>query len=226
MSAPALFAAGLSTSLAVILKCLYKKNDFEDHVFQVLVVGSTNPCKVNAVRSTLKQCYPRLVNEVRGCKVDTGVNDQPMSLEETIKGAKNRAEAVFKATAAEKGGVLCVGIESGVFKADDRFFDVCVCSTYDGERHSLGFSSSFEIPPMVAKFLQPPHRQSLAEACNSSKITTNSDIGQAEGCIGVVSRSNITRTGYTIQAVMTSLMAADPGWYPSQVPERGFLQVN
>ena len=221
MISPAVLGVGISTSLVVLLQCVRNKSEVR-HEFELMIVGSTNPCKVNAVIESLQK-YPKLVKDVKGCKVDTGVDEQPMTLEETIKGAKNRAEAVFKSNHI-KGRILCVGIESGVFQAADRFFDVCVCSTYDGIRHSIGFSSSFEIPPGVAKFLGAPHNMSLAEACNSGQITTNSNIGQAEGCIGVVSRGNVTRTDYTVQAVLTSFMAADPGWYPSQLPEIGFTK--
>ena len=52
----------------------------------VLAVGTTNAGKVDAVRRAL-EVYSRLsAFEVRPAKVESGVSDQPASLEETTQG--------------------------------------------------------------------------------------------------------------------------------------------
>ena len=57
-----------------------------------LAVGTTNPGKVAAVQSALAG-YPALAHfTVAPSKVDSGVSEQPGTLEETTRGAKNRAK--------------------------------------------------------------------------------------------------------------------------------------
>ena len=58
-----------------------------------VVVGSKNPVKLNATRNILEKIYDDL--EVSSVDVDSGVPDQPFGLDETIKGAVNRAKNAF-----------------------------------------------------------------------------------------------------------------------------------
>ena len=53
-------------------------------------VASTNPVKVGAVQQALAACFPDRAVEVEGCSVPSGVADQPMSDDETKRGAMNR----------------------------------------------------------------------------------------------------------------------------------------
>ena len=79
-------------------------------------------------------------------------SDQPRTLEETTTGAKNRARG---ATAAEPSAELGIGLESGLFQADGRLFDVCACSLWDGETHHVGYSCAWELPPRVVEQAPP-----------------------------------------------------------------------
>jgi non-canonical (house-cleaning) NTP pyrophosphatase len=61
-----------------------------------IVVGTKNQAKVDAVIEILKE-YPHLATaQIAAAEAVSNVSDQPKSLEETIRGAKNRAESVFK----------------------------------------------------------------------------------------------------------------------------------
>ena len=57
-----------------------------------VAVGSKNPVKIEAVRLAFKTAWPRKEWAVEGVEVDSGVPDQPMSDEESICGARNRAQ--------------------------------------------------------------------------------------------------------------------------------------
>ena len=76
----------------------------------VIAAGTRNPGKLDAVRRGL-QPYSKLQNyEVQGCPgIESGVADQPMTLEETTRGAKNRAQKAKETLDAE------LGIGMGVF---------------------------------------------------------------------------------------------------------------
>ena len=225
----------------------------ERPLFGAVAVGTTNPCKLSAVRAALAR-YPE-VAAARGTgtgaetergwsahKVASGVSEQPMSLEETARGARNRAAAAHAAAvemhagarvpraggsattsaaaaAAADGPVLALGIESGLFALEydgrRRYYDVCVVSAYDGARHHLGLSCAFEIPqPILRHVLE--EGMDLSQACNVSAITTDPKIGEHGGLIGLLSSSRITREEYTVQALNTALFfaaAAARPWY-------------
>ena len=55
-----------------------------------VIVGSSNPVKLNATRNILTKIYGQV--EISSKDVDSGVPDQPFGLDETIKGAINRAK--------------------------------------------------------------------------------------------------------------------------------------
>ena len=222
----------------------------ERPLFGAVAVGTTNPCKLSAVRAALAR-YPE-VAAARGTgkgaetdrgwsahKVASGVSEQPMSLEETARGARNRAAAAHAAAvemhaaarvpraggsattsaAAADGPVLALGIESGLFALEydgrRRYYDVCVVSAFDGASHHLGLSCAFEIPqPILRHVLE--EGMDLSQACNVSAITTDPKIGEHGGLIGLLSSSRITREEYTVQALNTALFfaaAAARPWY-------------
>lgn len=81
------------------------------------------------------------------------VSCSPLSLEETIIGAKNRAKEAYDfAVVTYSKCTFGVGIEAGVFpvaNAETGYFDTSVCCIYNGERFFLGTSPMFEYPQAV-----------------------------------------------------------------------------
>ncbi|KAL3932009.1 MAG: hypothetical protein SGPRY_000881 [Prymnesium sp.] len=93
-------------------------------LFERVAVGSTNPCKVSAVHRAISS-FPATADarSIRGFSVSSCVSEQPIGMEETARGARNRAEQAH--TAAGGGAsVLGLGIESGLFAIDGRHYDV------------------------------------------------------------------------------------------------------
>ena len=71
-----------------------------------VAIGSKNPAKITAVEEAFKE----YTYEIIAVEANSGVSEQPMSDEETIKGAINRAiEAAAKGEAS-----IGVGLEGGV----------------------------------------------------------------------------------------------------------------
>jgi inosine/xanthosine triphosphatase len=79
-----------------------------------ILVGSTNPVKVQAVKEAFSRFFKGV--EVVGRKVDSGVPDQPFG-DDTFRGARNRAYALMKDRAD-----FYVGLEGGVMDVLDRTF--------------------------------------------------------------------------------------------------------
>lgn len=95
-----------------------------------VAVGSTNPAKVEAVREVFLGIYGDV--EVVPIEVDSGVPDQPVGLEETVKGAINRAKQAIEKTDADFG----VGIEAGLYRVPETitgYMDVQFCAVVDRE---------------------------------------------------------------------------------------------
>jgi non-canonical (house-cleaning) NTP pyrophosphatase len=65
-------------------------------------VGSRNPTKVASVTRVVRRLWPEV--EVVAVKVSSGVDIQPTSDEEAIRGARNRAQQALASAGADLGG--------------------------------------------------------------------------------------------------------------------------
>ena len=166
-------------------------------------IGTKNKAKVESVVEIIRE-YPHLANsEVEGVDVSSGVSDQPLSLEETINGAINRAKNSFDD--CDYG----IGLESGwmsVPKTKSGYMDVCVCAIYDGKECHLGLSSAWEFPNKEVTNLIIKEGLDTTQAINKAGMTTNENIGSEEGAVGLLTKGRMTRKEYTKQALRTALI--------------------
>src|SRR3989344_4160744 len=114
-----------------------------------VTVGSKNKAKVDAVAEILRD-YGHLQDAtVEGLEVPSEVSAQPKSLEETIRGARNRAKNSFS------NSDFSVGIESGLMEvpySKSGYMDICAAVIYDGNEYHLGLSSGWEFKdPSIMK---------------------------------------------------------------------------
>jgi len=171
----------------------------------ILSIGSTNSVKIQALEELISK-YPELENaKVVSCSVASEVSEQPLSLEEIIKGAKNRARNAFMHCPT---ATYSFGIESGLFQAIGTatgFLEACVCVIYDGSQYIVGLSCGFEVPSAILKFVLED-KMDLSQACYASGITKNAHLGSSEGLIGVLSKGKINRKEYTKQAIVSALI--------------------
>ena len=126
-----------------------------------VAVGSDNPVKISGVKSAFAKAFPRMKLSVRGCKVSSGVHEQPVGFALTWKGAQNRALAACKL--AKKAAHIrvagshhppllpdyCAGLESGLIPFGSRHFDIQFCALSAGGITSAGCSMGFPIPQKV-----------------------------------------------------------------------------
>ncbi|CAJ1952234.1 unnamed protein product [Cylindrotheca closterium] len=107
------------------------------HMLVKIAVGSSNPCKIEAVKQALQRVLDRkaeeeqkaneageeptdkpfkVVLEVEGFGVESGVADQPFGDEETRTGAKNRAKKAYEEYKKKHGSnpALAIGLEGGL----------------------------------------------------------------------------------------------------------------
>lgn len=175
-----------------------------------IIVGSTNPVKVDAVREIMPQ-YPCLASADIDCvSAESGVSGQPKSLEETLAGAVARSRDAW-ARAGLSSGDLAFGIESGLLVVPDcasGIMDICACAIFDGRDVHMGISSAFVCPPAVIECMRRDGVE-VQEACLRVGITPHADLGRREGLIGVLTRGRVTRKEYTVQAVKSAMIGVE-----------------
>lgn len=163
----------------------------------IIHVGSKNEVKVSAVRELAAE-YPCLAAaEVRGAEAASGVSDQPKTLEETVRGAMNRAKACFG------GCEISVGIESGLIPVPytkTGYMDVTACAVFDGSEVNFGLSPLFECPKDVTDMILIDG-VNMTQAFHRCGYTSNPMLGSAEGVIGILTKGRVTRKQYTMQAL-------------------------
>jgi len=165
-------------------------------------VASLNSNKIDAVREIF------ISYEVTGVACRSGVREQPMDINEIIRGAIIRARSVF---------VDCeysVGIEDGISQVPGTrsgYMNFCACAIYDGDRIFLGLGPAFEYPPECIRRVVD-EEITISEAF--IPLTDKPDIGYEEGIIGWLTRGKISRKDYTKHAVeMAKIQIDNPGLY-------------
>ena len=169
-----------------------------------IAVGTQNKGKIEAVKNALMN-YPEYSNvEVTGIKCESGVSNQPIGLEEIIRGAMNRAKAAFEAS----GAALAFGLESGIFlvpQTKSDYMDTTACAIYDGKDFHLGLSSCFEYPKlMIKKVLEEGKEISIAAL--ELGFADDQSFREDMGMIGLLTKGVVTRKKYSEQAVYMALI--------------------
>ena len=165
-----------------------------------IAVASHNPVKLLAARKAFERIFPQENFTVGGLSVPSGVPDQPMSVRETMAGAKNRAS---KARAAQPEADYWVGIEGGV--EDSRLGMACFARVHvlgrDG-REGLGQSAVFYLPREVAALV----RQGMELGRADDRVFGRDNSKQANGAIGILTDDVIDREAYYTHAMIMALV--------------------
>ncbi|MFA5333595.1 MAG: inosine/xanthosine triphosphatase [Candidatus Nanoarchaeia archaeon] len=162
-----------------------------------ICVGSRNPVKLEAVM----ELFPK--DEIISYKANSSVNEQPMSLGETLKGAKNRAyEAYNSIHASGIEDYIGIGIESGIMpskEAKTGYFNTCASVIYNGKDYFIGLSSGFEHPKEVLELITKDC--DVSNAYFKAGLTDNPRIGYSKGAIFILTKGLIDRKEYTKQGL-------------------------
>jgi len=174
-----------------------------------IMVGSKNPVKVSAVEEAFKKYWPDC--EVVGVEVKSGVAEQPMSEEETRKGAKARA------TIALGQADFGVGLEGGVTELEGKMYEcawVCVIGkngppTYETTVGNGG-GLYFELPEGVAKRI----REGGELGPIMDELTREKNVKQRSGAIGIFTKGQLDRKTAYVHLVLQALIRfVSPEWF-------------
>ncbi|MGD9929164.1 MAG: inosine/xanthosine triphosphatase [Mangrovibacterium sp.] len=172
-----------------------------------IVVASKNPVKMNAARNAFQLCFPEEI-DVSGVQVSSDVADQPMSEEETLLGARNRAR---KAAGSILDGDFYVGIEGGIEMLSGRMFAFAWIVVSDGRTEGEARTATFELPPEVGRLVLGG--MELGDA--DDQVFSRQNSKQQNGAVGLLSHDRVTRETLYQQAMVLALIPfLNPKLYP------------
>lgn len=163
-----------------------------------VAVGSKNRVKIKSVKLAFEALWPDKKWQVEGVDVDSGVPDQPMSDEESIRGAHNRARKALKELRADYG----VGLEGGLQKTGDHWLDCGWIVVLDNNgNEGIGSTVKMVVPGKMMKLIH--EGQELGVACDI--IFDVEDARQGAGHFGLMTKNQITRTSGYKDGVIAAL---------------------
>lgn len=151
-----------------------------------VVVGSTNPVKIAAVRSVLARCTADAF--VHGVSFLSGVPDQPWGDEETQAGALARAQAALR---SDDDADLAVGIEGGVVREGGGSVRTCAWAAVVDRQGVVGTGGSLAMPLPHAVVALLEAGVELGHAMDQVARTAGTKHGL--GAVGLMTGGLITR---------------------------------
>ncbi|WP_079510100.1 DUF84 family protein [Mesobacillus jeotgali] len=148
-----------------------------------VAIGSKNPAKINAVKEAFKDTDVEIIS----IDAESGVSDQPMSDEETIRGAVNRAKQSAEKAEAEIG----IGLEGGVQQTP---FGLMLCN--------WGALSVKGMDPIIAGGARIPLPDEVAQQLLAGaelgpvmdEYSRKRNVRSNEGAIGIFTNGQINRS--------------------------------
>jgi inosine/xanthosine triphosphatase len=159
-----------------------------------IAVASANPAKINAVSQCFETNFPEQAITVTGIAVPSGVAEQPLSSAETLLGAENRLLALKQQVSAD----YYVAIEAGL---DNDLTFAWMLIEHQGKQGKAR-SASLMLPPAALQLLADG--QQLGDAMDQLFGTSN--IKQAGGAIGLLTRNRLSRSSVYQQALTLALI--------------------
>lgn len=162
-----------------------------------IVVGSKNQAKINAVTQVFEYHFDNL--EVIGVVVDSGVADQPLSLDDMYQGALNRAKEAMRVVPDAE---YSIGIEGGINKTSFGWLKsaLVVIVNSNGEI-GVGSSGGIVLPKKIMS--EVISGENLSDVVD--KIFGTKDVGKGIGIFGVLTNEFLDRSAGTQHGVAFAL---------------------
>ncbi len=166
-----------------------------------IAVGSKNPAKINAVKGAFMDGSFEIIS----VDAESGVSEQPMSDEETIKGAVNRAIQAAEIAEADIG----IGLEGGVQQTP---FGLMLCN--------WGVLAVKGMEPIIAGGARIPLPEEIArQLVNGAELgpvmdeyAKKQNVRKNEGAVGIFTNGQINRS-----EMFTHVMKLLAGQYEYQI---------
>lgn len=130
-----------------------------------IALGTTSENKVKYLNNALNE-FNYTNYKLDFYDVKSHVSEQPLSLNETIQGSKNRSYNAFLHSNAN----ICFGLEGGLEFYEDFACYVCTATAFVNNKFITGISSQLQIPNQVYQKIR--HGDDLSD--NLNRYITNS----------------------------------------------------
>lgn len=165
-----------------------------------IVVASRNPVKLRAVEAAFAQVFPGESLQFDSADVGSGVSDQPMSDDETRRGARKRAR---NARAAAPEARFWVGLEGGIEVIDGQLMAFAWMAVLGmDERIGEARTVTLPLPPAIKALID--EGLELGEANDRVFSTINSK--QKGGAFGLLTNGLYTRESVYTEALTVALI--------------------
>ncbi|HUH99987.1 MAG TPA: inosine/xanthosine triphosphatase [Nitrososphaerales archaeon] len=168
----------------------------------VVAIGSANPAK----KKGAKLAFSRFFGDIQLKEVDTTslVRAQPVSLEETVEGAEERAVFALESTRPDFG----VGVEAGLVELGKgwpgHFLNLQIAAVVDREGNlSFGCSSGFPLPSGIVTRLKK-NREELDRYVR--ELTGAKQVREEHGVVYHLTGKRLSRVEMTEQCVSMALV--------------------
>jgi len=164
-----------------------------------VIVASSNPVKLQAVRQGFLHMFPGLEFQIEPLAGVHGDSSQPKGDQETLIYASDRAQ---RAESLVPEANYWVGVEGGVEDLDSQMSAFAWIVVISKDRVGKGRTGAFFLPQAVAELVR--QGKELGDADDIVFGRTNSK--QANGAIGILTGDVIDRAQLYEQAVIMALI--------------------
>lgn len=164
-----------------------------------VVIASKNPVKIQCVQQAFEKVFPDIVFHFEGVSVPSGVSNQPMTDEETLNGAKNRA---INASKAAPDAHYWAGVEGGIQKKGNEMEAFAWVVIRSMKKTGKARTASFQLPPAVVTLID----QGMELGHADDLIFKRDNSKQKNGAVGILTNDLIDRVSYYEPAVVLALI--------------------
>jgi inosine/xanthosine triphosphatase len=164
-----------------------------------IVIASTNPVKIQAAVNGFRRLFPSRELDTITVNVPSDVAQQPLSDEETLRGAFNRST---HAQAAYPNADYWIGIEGGIQPFGQEMMAFAWIVIRSPKMMGKGRTGTFFLPPAVAELIR--QGKELGEA--DDIVFGRSNSKQKDGAVGLLTDNVIDRAELYEHAMILALI--------------------
>jgi inosine/xanthosine triphosphatase len=164
-----------------------------------VIVASQNPTKIHAVEIAWVQMFSQENFILSGASVESGVNIQPMSDQETYQGALNRAQ---NARQIQPEADFWIGIEGGVDTFGNEMLAFAWVVILNQDKTASARTATFALPPKITQLIGEGYELGVAD----DMVFERNNSKQQNGAVGILTDDVIDRANYYAHAVVLALI--------------------
>jgi len=182
----------------------------------IIGIGTQNKAKLKACDSAFKKLETQFPNifsntkQITALAVESTVPEMPLSLNDLLKGARNRAFFVFNHFKDQSQKIdISIGMEGGVFSTstfnenDAQAILQNWVYVFDGKHGSFGCSAGLALPDKISRTLFDDQKE-LAEVIDY--VSGKTDVRSNEGAFGILTEQLYTRSDAFESALINAMI--------------------